>query len=121
MLVAFDHEVWVWGAVFGGERGAVDEVSEVAWEGAGLAVVVCGFGGGGAWFGVLTGEASDSGDGGVESMDEDEGHLEEDFEFGGDVFGSALVEGFGAVASLQDEALAELGLGDLGFEFVDFP
>ena len=119
VLVSFDHEVRVWCSGFWIEWCAVDEISEVAWEGAGLAVVVCGFGWGGAWFGVLTCEASDSGNGGAESMDEDEGHLEEDFEFGGDVFGSALVECFGAVSALEDEALSELGLGDLGFEFVD--
>lgn len=80
-----------------------------------------GFGWGGSWFGVLTCEASDSGDGGAEAVDEDEGHLEEDFEFIGDVFWTAVVEGFGAVSSLKDEALSELGLGDLGFEAFDFP
>ena len=40
VLVSFDHEVWVWGAGLGIEGCAVDKVSEVAWEGAGLAVVL---------------------------------------------------------------------------------
>lgn len=90
MFVAFDDEVWVWGSCFWGERFAVDEVAEVGGEGAGVAVAVCGLCWGGSWFGVLTGEASDSGDREGEAMDHDEGHLEEDFEFVGDVFWAAL-------------------------------
>lgn len=40
VLVSFDHQVGVWGAGLGIEGGAVDEVSEVARELAGVAVVV---------------------------------------------------------------------------------
>jgi len=75
---------------------------------------------GGSWFGVLACEASDAGDGDGEAMDHDEGHLEEDFEFVGDVLWAAFGEGFGAVAALEDEAFALLGFCDLGFEFFDF-
>ncbi len=53
-------------------------------------------------------------------MDEDEGHLEEYFEFVGDVFWTTFLECFGAVAALEDEAVALLGLCDLCFEFFDF-
>lgn len=121
VFVSFDHEVWVWVSGFVVEGGAVDEITEVGRKGARIAVAVCGFGWGGSWFGVLTCEASNAGDGGAEAVDEDEGHLEEDFEFVGDVFWSAVVEGFGAVSALEDEAFSALGLGDLGFEAFDFP
>jgi len=52
-------------------------------------------------------------------MDHDEGHLEEDFEFVGDELWAAFVEGFGAVAALEDESFALLGFCDLSFEFFD--
>lgn len=35
VLVSFDHQVWVWVSGAWIERGAVDEVSEVAWKFAG--------------------------------------------------------------------------------------
>lgn len=35
--------------------------------------------------------------------------------------GRAVGEGFGAVAGLEEEALAELGVGDEGFEPFDLP
>ena len=53
-------------------------------------------------------------------MDEYEGHLEEYFEFVGDVFWSAFVECFGAVSALEDEAFSLLCFFDLYFEFFDF-
>jgi hypothetical protein len=52
-------------------------------------------------------------------VDEDEGHLEEDLELGGDDIRSAIGEGLGAVASLEEEAASFLGIGDVLAEALD--
>ena len=69
----------------------------------------------------MSGESSDARDGGAQAVDEDERHLEEDLEFVRDGRGLTLVECFGAVSPLEDEAFALLGLGDLVLESFDFP
>ena len=56
-----------------------------------------------------------------EPWDENEGHLEEDFEFACGGVSVAVFETFCAVAALEEEALALLGLGDFCFESFDFP
>src|SRR6185503_7402299 len=52
---------------------------------------------------------------------EDEGHLEEDLELGGDRLGAALVEALGAVAALEHEGFAARGARELGAELLDLP
>ncbi len=88
VLETANHEVGVGGACFFRERIFVDEVAEVTGEGD----VAARFGGLGSGFGVLAGEASDADDGFAHAKDEDEAHLEEDFEFTGDSVGGAIDE-----------------------------
>ncbi len=69
----------------------------------------------------MTGKPTDADDWALGTVDEYEGHLEEDFELVGDGFGSAIGEGFGAIAAVEQESAALLGVGDEGFEAFDFP
>src|ERR1035438_4450059 len=80
-----------------------------------------GFQVGGAGFGVLAGEASYADDGAARADDEDERHLEEDFEGVGDAGGGAIDEALGAIAGLEDELAAVGGFGELVEEAEDFP
>ena len=80
-----------------------------------------GFQVGGAGFGVLAGEASDADDGASRADDEDERHLEEDFEGVGDAGGGAIDEALGAIAGLEDKLASLGGFGELVAEAEDFP
>ena len=66
-------------------------------------------------------EAADADDRAFGTVDEDEGHLEEDLELVGDGFGPAISEGFGAITAVEQESAALLGIGDEGFEAFDLP
>lgn len=69
----------------------------------------------------MAGDASDADDAASGATDQDEAHLDEHFEFaeyGGSV---AVVEAFGAVASLEDEGISGIDVEELGAEAVNFP
>jgi hypothetical protein len=105
------------GPVLLGEGCPVDEVAPKT--GQGLAVPRLDVGG--TRFRVLTRHAADTHDRLFEPVQHDETHLQQDLELCDDVFGRALVEGLGAVATLQNEGLPLLRPGDQGLQRIDFP
>jgi hypothetical protein len=71
--------------------------------------------------GVLPGEPSHPNDGRLAALHEHQAHLQQDLEFAGNAFGSALLESLGTVATLQEESLTLSGLSQLVLEKFDFP
>ena len=86
----------------------VDDVAAVARQL--LAVLLLGVGG--ARLGELPGHAADLHHPGVAGEGEDQRHLQEQLEIVADVVGLVLLEALGAVAALQQEALAPRHLGE---------
>ena len=70
---------------------------------------------------VLPGETTHAYDRLLEPVQQHEAHLQEDLELACDLVRLAVREGLGAVATLQQEALAALCLGDLPSQGLDFP
>jgi len=69
----------------------------------------------------LAGDASDTDDGLLATMDEHEAHLKEDLELIGDLRGRAISETFGAIAALKEEAPTLGGFRQLLLEGFDLP
>lgn len=116
-FVGAEHEAWVGGSFFRGEAGVVDDVTAITWE----FDAAANFCGGAAGFGVLAGDASDADDAFAGAADEYEAHLDEHFEFPQDGGAAAVVEAFGAIATLENEGLPGVDLQQLSAESVDFP
>ena len=99
------------------EVGAVDHVAEVARADDALARLDRLA----ARLGVLPGEAAHADDRALALVDHDERHLEEDLQLVGDDRRPAVGERLGAVAALQEEALALLRLGEELLQARDLP
>ena len=74
-----------------------------------------------ARLGILTGETTDAHHGHLHAVNQHQRHLQQDLEPVGNDFGPAFVKNLGAVAALQQEAIARLGLGELLPQVEDFP
>jgi hypothetical protein len=107
--MALDHPARVGDAGLGGEGRAVDQVATVARQG--HAVLALGVGR--ARLGVLAGEAADAHHRQAHAVHQHQAHLQQHLEAVRDHLGRAVVEDLGAVAALQQEALAILRLRQL--------
>ena len=70
---------------------------------------------------VLTREATDANDGFLSRVDEHHRHLKQDFELVRDDVGLTVEQRLCAIASLENETLAVLGLRDRLFQTFDLP
>lgn len=116
-IVAHEEATRIGSSSGEGKRSIVDEVAPVAWE----CIAIDRFEILGAGFGVLTGHATDTNDSTAGSENDGKTHLQKDFEFARDGFGLAIVEGLGAITTLKEPSVPDLGFGDLVFEVIDFP
>jgi hypothetical protein len=69
----------------------------------------------------LASNPTDSDDLFAGGKDNHQAHLQEEFEFAGDLFGLALFEGLGAIPALEHPSFTALGGRQAIFEVVDFP
>jgi len=97
VFVASQQKPRVGRAGFGGEGGAIDQIAAVARQ----RDAVAGFGGCGTRFGILTGESAHANHSLIASEDEDQAHLEQDFQFTGNGVRPAVVKTLATVAALQ--------------------
>jgi hypothetical protein len=107
----------VGGACRGGEFGAIDEVAAITGQGeaiAGLQVR-------GAWLGVLAGDAPDPDHPLLQALHQNQAHLEQDLELVGDDVRLAVGETLGAVAPLEQEAIAPRRRRQLFPQRMDLP
>ena len=110
-MVGLDQALRIGGACGWGWLEVVDGVAEVAGE----FLSLVGFCGRRAGFCELPCDASDFDDGAFCRVGEHDSHLEHDLEQVADAFGGVLCEGFGAIASLEDEGLSLRGFGEPSF------
>jgi hypothetical protein len=116
-LVALKHPTWIRSAVLVSKGRTVYQVAAVYGESDTLArFELLGSG-----LGVLARETPDAYDALLRAMDEHQAHLKEDFDFIGNRRRVACIEAFGAIAALEEEALAAHGVGKLGFQVQHFP
>ncbi len=111
-FIAAEQELRVGRSRLRRELGAVDDIAAVT----GKLYAVAGFGIGRAGFGVLTGKPADANHGATAADHQDQAHLHQHLEHVGDAARRAIGEALGAIAALQDEALAIGGFGELGAE-----
>jgi hypothetical protein len=115
--VTTQHVDRIRGARFGGELGPVDQVAAVRGERHAVTRLEVG----GARLGVLAREAPDTGDATLQPVHQHQAHLQQDLELVGDDLRGAVTEVLGAVASVQQEALAGRRLCELPAQRLDLP
>lgn len=116
-FVTADQADWVRTTGLGFEGIAVDDVSSIARQ----SQAIDRFGIARAGFGVLACNPSDPDDLFAGGKDDHQAHLQEEFEFAGDLFGLALFEGLGAIPALEHPSFTALGGSQAIFEVIDFP
>ncbi len=117
VFVATQHPLRIRDTVSGGEIRAVDDLATVSRQGHAITL----FGVRAAWFGVLAGKSTDSGDAAFEPEGQQQAHLKEDLELVGDDLRRTLVESFGAGAPLEKESFSFCGLRKLNPQPFDLP
>ena len=116
-LVTAQQQLRIWLAVCDAESRPVYEIAAVARQ----RHPIAGFGVGGTRLGVLPRESADTYHRLLETVQQDQAHLQQDLEFPGDRPGFAVVEGFGTVSALEQEPPPLLRVGDLALERLDLP
>src|SRR5579871_3263600 len=116
-LIAAQHEAWVGHSGLGCEVGTIDEIAAIGGQGQ----AVAGFELLGTRLGILARKAPNAHHALLRAVDQNQAHLQQNFDLVGDRRGVAGIEAFRAIAALQQEALAANSFGQLRLEIQHFP